>query len=125
MAEGTSGTAKQEGNSSDNEPMIFTFDRKLKGGIVTGFPPTGSAYIPEGEIRKKNFEHGDKLRLVKTYPGNSTTPARHVFVVDEKVALPQPNRIQYNNCILEKDGQIWFVEQYEPSRVLERIRECT
>ncbi|BFH62423.1 hypothetical protein [Paenibacillus azoreducens] len=81
-------------------------------GLIKSTSETAKNINPTDENREQVIAEGTSGTA--KHEGNSTTSARHVFEVEEKVALPQPNRIQYNNCILEKDGQIWFVEQYEP-----------
>ncbi|KJD42652.1 hypothetical protein [Paenibacillus terrae] len=97
-------------DKKDNK-ITYVFKRNLKGGIVPNLPPKG-AFIPERIVREKNIEHGDKLKLIKSYTQNEQT--YYDFDIVEKVSLIQHERIQFNYCILEKNENSWYVEQHEP-----------
>lgn len=86
---------------------LHKFERKLRGGVVTTIRPQGT-FVPESEIRKQGIEHGDLLRLTKTYRHDGQT--RFEFELAEKQPEPQPERIQLDRCRIKKDGTMLYTD---------------
>lgn len=85
---------------SDDVGTVHVFDRKLKGGFVPSILPSGT-FVPEMERRRKNIEHGDLIRVVKSYPGKGGR-THYDFEVQEKKAVPQPERVELKCCLVKR-----------------------
>ncbi len=88
---------------------LHKFERKLRGGAVASIKPHGT-FVPESEIRKMGFEHGDLLRVKTTYRQAGQT--RYEFELFEKKNESQPQRVQLDRCLVRKDAMMFYVDTY-------------
>ncbi len=77
---------------------IFTFIRKLRGGII----PELEYLVSEKVIRELGLQHQDKVRIVSTI--HTDYGPRYSFEIVEKgPGIELENRVQYDICIVEKE----------------------
>lgn len=94
------------------EEAVHEFERKLRGGFVSTVKPKG-AFVPESDIRRMDFKHGDLLRIVKAY--RNENQARYEFEVAEKISKAQPERVEVNYGLMEQEATMFYVEKYAPN----------
>lgn len=86
-------------NPNSNIGKEFTFERKIRGGVVLGLE--NGYMISEKMVRDMGVENGDKLLVTDERiqePRNF-----YWFKIVEKVNLPVPNREEHIYCKVEKD----------------------
>lgn len=88
---------------------LHRFERKLRGGIVTSVRPHGT-FVPESEIRRQGMEHGDLLRVKKSYRHDGQI--RYEFELAEKRQEAQPERIQLNYCLVKSEASMYYADSY-------------
>lgn len=102
------GTSNIESDADSEIGTIHIFERTLVNGFVRTVKHT-PAIVPEKQIREKGFEHGDKLRVVKTRQVGEKV--HYEFELAEKGNVPPTTRVQISMCIVEKDEDGLFVEK--------------
>jgi hypothetical protein len=88
---------------------LHKFERKLRGGIVTSVHPQGT-FVPESEIRRQGIEHGDLLRVKKSYRYDGQI--RYQFELAEKRCEPLPERIQLDRCLVKVEASMYYADSY-------------
>ncbi|RRJ54965.1 hypothetical protein EHV15_35950 [Paenibacillus oralis] len=105
----TKTTTGNEGTMNENEiGTVHIFERSLVNGFVNTveYKP---AFVPEKIIRERDFEHGDKIRVVNVRPVGDKI--HYDFELAEKTNSHPSHRIQINLCIVEQDTGGLFVQR--------------
>lgn len=97
-------TLSSEKKHIDGKKM-YLFERKIRGGFI----PEIEAFVPEGIIRKLGLVHGDLVYAEKV---DHFGPNYYSYTVAERIGNDSiTNRLQFNCCPVEKDGDLWVVKR--------------
>jgi hypothetical protein len=95
--------------------VLYTFERKLRGGIVNGIEPP--YFIPEKLIRDMRLEHHDKIRIADTSKHGTLT--RYHFEIVEKANVGDPaGRVELSYCVVESRPTSYVISKYANGEII-------